>query len=175
MADDAALLLSSLLAVVGKDKVSESLFLPESQEYDESNGSYFSALASALKPSLIVKPATKEQVQGLIGALRPLISQGSCRVAIRGAGHTPFAGSANIQGGVTIDLGSLKGASLSMDKSTIEIGVGESWVTVYSELEKHRPDNRWWPGQQCRCRRVPPWRRVVHDILLCRICLRLCD
>ena len=87
--------------------------------------------------SFIAKPSTAEQVQGLIRSLHPHVLAGSCRIAIRGTGHTPFASSANIHGGVTIDLRNLKGIALSSDNSTVEIAVGETWATVYTEIDKH--------------------------------------
>jgi FAD/FMN-containing dehydrogenase len=110
---------------------------PGSESYETANSSYFSAFENELRPSHIVKPSTVQQVQDLVKALRPRILAGDCKVAIRGEGHTPFAGSANIQDGVTIDLRGIKGITLSDDKETVEIGVGETWTSVYTELEKH--------------------------------------
>ncbi|KAI1205458.1 FAD-binding domain-containing protein [Annulohypoxylon truncatum] len=117
--------------------VKGSILQPGSKEYEADNGSYFSAFENGVQPSYIVKPSNANEVQGLIRALRPHILSGDCQIAIRGGGHTPFAGSANIQDGVTIDMRALKGINLSEDKSVVEIGVGETWATVYAELEKH--------------------------------------
>ncbi|KAM7214837.1 bifunctional solanapyrone synthase [Rhypophila decipiens] len=128
-------ILNSLATVLGQD--SELLCNPGSEGYDESNSSYFSALASALKPSFILRPKTIEQVQEVIRALGPLVLEGSCRIAIRGTGHTPFAGSANIQDGVTIDLRNFKGVVLDAEESTVKVAVGETWDKLYAELEKH--------------------------------------
>ncbi|XDG05523.1 hypothetical protein ABKA04_005138 [Annulohypoxylon sp. FPYF3050] len=114
-----------------------SILQPGSKEYETENGSYFSAFENEVQPSYIVKPSNANQVQDLFRALRPHILSGGCQVAIRGGGHTPFAGSANIQDGVTVDMRALKGINLSQDKSVVEIGVGETWATVYGELEKH--------------------------------------
>ncbi|KAL2171199.1 hypothetical protein VTG60DRAFT_3510 [Thermothelomyces hinnuleus] len=112
-----------------------SLLVPGSEEYERDNGSYFSAFENELRPSHIVKPTSAEQVRTLVAALRP--HAGTTAVAVRGGGHTPFAGSANVQGGITIDLRGLKGVTLSADKSTVEIAAGETWASVYAELEKH--------------------------------------
>lgn len=117
--------------------VKGSILQPGSKEYETENGSYFSAFENEVQPSYIVKPSNTNQVQDLFRALRPYILSGGCQVAIRGGGHTPFAGSANIQDGVTIDMRALKGINLSQDRSVVEIGVGETWATVYGELEKH--------------------------------------
>lgn len=124
-------------AIAGALSTNDAIALPGSEAYEESNGSYFSAFENELRPSHIVKPTTVEQVQSVIKALRPHILAGDCKIAIRGEGHTPFAGSANIQDGVTLDLRGFKGIALSEDRTTVEIGVGETWTTVYNELEKH--------------------------------------
>ncbi|KAK6223276.1 hypothetical protein LQW54_000393 [Pestalotiopsis sp. IQ-011] len=110
---------------------------PGSEEYDQSNSSYFSAFENELKPSYIARPSSAESVQNLIKALGPHVSSGEIQAAVRGGGHTPFAGSANIDGGVTIDLRALKGVALSDDKSTVTISAGETWMSVYQQLEKH--------------------------------------
>ncbi|RYP93289.1 hypothetical protein DL770_000578 [Monosporascus sp. CRB-9-2] len=115
----------------------DSILLPGSEEYEKENGSYFSAFENEIKPWYIVKSTSVRQVQALIEALRPHVLSGGCRLAIRGHGHTPFAGSANVQNGVTIDMRGFKGVTLSGDKSVVQIGVGETWATVYAELEKH--------------------------------------
>lgn len=46
-------------------------------------------------------------------------------------------GSANIGDGVTVELRGLKGIYLAEDKSYVTIGVGETWGSVYEELEKN--------------------------------------
>ncbi|KAK3984677.1 bifunctional solanapyrone synthase [Cladorrhinum sp. PSN332] len=127
--------LIALTTVLGDNPASLSQL--GSAEYEKDNGSYFSAFENEVKPSFIAKPTTVEQVQDLVRALRPHVLAGSCRLAVRGAGHTPFAGSANIQDGVTIDMRGLKGIALSPDKYTVEISVGETWTAVYAELDKH--------------------------------------
>lgn len=108
-----------------------------SAEYEKENGSYFSAFENEIKPAYIARPASVEQVQGLVKTLRPFLLAKVCRLAIRGTGHTPFAGSANIAGGVTVDMRGLKGISLVDDGSAVEVAAGETWATVYAQLEKH--------------------------------------
>lgn len=114
---------------------SAAVLRPGSSEYDKENGSYFSAFENEIKPSFIAKPTTVRQVQNLVVALRPYLLDGSCKAAVRGTGHTPFAGSANVQGGVTIDTRGLKG--ITIVDGIVEVGAGETWETVYRELEKH--------------------------------------
>ncbi|KAF2873718.1 hypothetical protein BDV95DRAFT_351819 [Massariosphaeria phaeospora] len=113
------------------------VLLPGSEPYDTSNASYFASFASAIKPAFIVQPTSTQDVSSLMKALGPALKQQKLLLAVRGTGHTPIAGSANIQDGVTMDLRGLKGISLNGDKSVVEIGVGETWGSVYGELEKH--------------------------------------
>ncbi|ESZ95415.1 hypothetical protein SBOR_4210 [Sclerotinia borealis F-4128] len=124
-------LLSSLADTTGK------LLLPDSEDYKIINGSYFTAFGNEIKPSYIAKPTNVEDFSKLIKILRPLLIRGDCQIAVRGGGHTPYGSSANIEGGVTVDTRGLKGITLSEDKSIVEIAAGETWTTVYKELEKH--------------------------------------
>ncbi|KAK4120958.1 FAD-binding domain-containing protein [Parathielavia appendiculata] len=87
---------------------------PGSDDYEQINNSYFSAFENELRPSYIVRPSTVEQVRALLDVLRPHALSGSCRIAIRGEGIT-----------------------LSDGKSAVEIVTGETWTTVYAELDKH--------------------------------------
>lgn len=119
------------------DVLEGSVLHPGSEEYERDNSSYFSAFENEIRPSHIAKPTSVEQVQDLIRALRPHLLSGKLQVAIRGTGHTPFAGSANIQDGITIDTRGLKGITLSADRSAVEVAAGETWASVYAELEKH--------------------------------------
>ncbi|KAF3061308.1 Bifunctional solanapyrone synthase [Daldinia childiae] len=125
-------ILSALTSVLG-----DSVLQPGSAEYEKDNGSYFSAFESEIRPSFIAKPNNVEQVQGIVRALRPYVLSGDCELAIRGTGHSPTDSSANVQGGVTIDMRGLKGIKLSDDQSVVEICAGEIWAPVYAELEKY--------------------------------------
>lgn len=49
--------------------------------------------------------------------------------------HTPHAGSANIDGGVTIDLQSLNQVTVSSDQKFVGLGPGNRWGNVYSKLD----------------------------------------
>ncbi len=60
---------------------------------------------------------------------------GSCQFAIKGGGHAPAAGFANIQGGVTLDMAGLKATTLNEDKSVVSVGAGALWNDVYGYLD----------------------------------------
>jgi len=49
--------------------------------------------------------------------------------------HTPFAGSANIKGGATIDLTALNQVNVSGDQKQVAIGPGNSWQDVCLKLD----------------------------------------
>ena len=55
--------------------------------------------------------------------------------AIRGAGHIPWASSANIDGGVTIDLKSFSTVSLNRAKTVVSVGAGARRSAVYQALD----------------------------------------
>ena len=55
--------------------------------------------------------------------------------AVRSGGHTGFAGAANINGGVTIDLRLLNSIELNDDKSIASVGPGATWGEVYAKLD----------------------------------------
>lgn len=49
--------------------------------------------------------------------------------------HTPFAGAANIQQGITIDLSALNQVTPSAGLSTVTVGPGNRWEDVYLKLD----------------------------------------
>jgi FAD/FMN-containing dehydrogenase len=112
------------------------LLAPDHEAYTVSNSSYFTVFESQIKPAYIVQPASSQDVSNILKALKPSLEQGKIKLAVRGTGHTPFAGSANIENGLTIDLRGLKGLSLDKNHNVVTIGVGETWSSVYEALEK---------------------------------------
>lgn len=87
----------------------EKVSYPISAAYKNSTSSYFSALENELSPSCVVRPTETADVALIITTLKRLSSVGICQLAVRGGGHTPFAGSANINGGVTVDMSLMRG------------------------------------------------------------------
>lgn len=55
--------------------------------------------------------------------------------AIKGQGHAPAGGFANIDHGVTIDMTSLANISTNADNSIAYVGAGASWLDVYAALD----------------------------------------
>ncbi|KAL8882715.1 MAG: hypothetical protein Q9198_000334 [Flavoplaca austrocitrina] len=106
---------------------------PGSSVYGESISTYLTAFESDLKPTCIVQPSTRNDVAGFMNIIQPYIT-GGVQIAIRAGGNQPFAGAANIAGGITIDLRSLHGVTLGSTKQSVSIGAGESWGSVYEKL-----------------------------------------
>ena len=56
---------------------------------------------------------------------------------MKGGGHTAFEGSSSIDGGITVALEKLNGIKVATDKNTADVGPGNRWLGVYTELQKH--------------------------------------
>lgn len=117
------------------DKVSYKLGVA----YIDTMLSYWSSQEQELSPACVVNPKSTEDVSSAVFVLSLLSKLSSfsreCHFAIKGAGHTPWAGSANIHGGVTIDLASLKAIDVSSDGTVTSVGAGARWVDAYSKLD----------------------------------------
>ncbi len=59
----------------------------------------------------------------------------NCNFAIKGQGHAPAAGFANIDAGVTIDMTALNSVNLSCDGSVASVGAGAAWLDAYQYLD----------------------------------------
>jgi FAD/FMN-containing dehydrogenase len=101
-------------------------------EYSAREESYWSNTAK-IAPACIVRPKSTEEVSSTIQAL----VAAKQKFAIRSGGHTPYAGAANIEGGVTIDLGLLNWTRFDEASETVDLGPGGRWGPVYEELRKH--------------------------------------
>lgn len=108
------------------------ILLPTDPEYATRNGSYWCSNAK-LKPACIVQPRSAIEVAQAIKAL----AKARQVFAVRAGGHMNWAGSNNITGGVTIDLGFLNSTQYESDTQTARLGPGAKWKDVYSELERH--------------------------------------
>ncbi|KAI9750569.1 MAG: methionyl-tRNA synthetase [Chaenotheca gracillima] len=124
------------LQIVLPKKVS----FPSNVAYQTSLGSYWSAQEQDLSPSCIVAPKSSKDVSIAVVALSLFNRVGgyvglSSPFAVRGGGHTPWAGSANIANGVVIDLSAMKDVKVNSDQSVTSLGPGLRWVEVYSKLD----------------------------------------
>lgn len=108
------------------------ILTPSDPKFTTRQDSYWSNSAK-IKPSCIVQPRTAEEVGTVVKAL---VSVGQ-KFAIRSGGHTNWAGSNNIEGGVTVDLVHLNHVSFDAFAETVDIGPGCKWRDVYSRLNEH--------------------------------------
>lgn len=113
------------------DKVS----YPISPTYQNSTSSYFSAFENELRPTCVVTPTETKDVALVLSTLKRLTTVRRVRLAVRGGGHTPFAGSANINGGVTVDMRAIRGIEVHQNHTLTSIGAGERWGNVYRKLD----------------------------------------
>ncbi|KAG8156606.1 hypothetical protein KVR01_013557 [Diaporthe batatas] len=110
------------------------LVTPEAdEEYNLLNNSYLSGFESDLRPACIFLPRSKEEVAAFIRAVSPF--NGEVQFAIRAGGRQPLPGCANVNGGITVDLRSLKG--LHLQDGQVQVAAGQDWGSVYEYLEPH--------------------------------------
>ncbi|KAK7923526.1 hypothetical protein PG985_007597 [Apiospora marii] len=106
---------------------------PDDPQYAERIESYWCNSAK-LRPSYIVQPQSAAEVARVVKALADTRQP----FAVRGGGHTNWAGSNNIAGGATIDLGChLNRTRYHADTQLADVEPGAKWKNVYAELEKH--------------------------------------
>lgn len=110
------------------------VFFPGSLEYTESTGSYFAAFENELSPTCVIRPGDAKDVSKIVKDVKNAALSGKVKVAVKGGGHTPWAGAANIDNGITIDLRQLTGVSVNSASKTASIGAGEQWRSVYENL-----------------------------------------
>lgn len=109
-----------------------SILLPADADYATRIGSYWCNNAK-LKPACILQPRSASEESKAVKAL----VQARQVFAVRAGGHMNWAGSNNMDGGVTIDLGLLHSAQYNVHTQTTRLGPGAKWKDVYAELEKH--------------------------------------
>lgn len=93
---------------------------------------YWSIQESSLQPACVLRPTTAHAVSE---ALEIISNTRNCYFAIKGRGHAPAAGFANVDGGVTIDMTTLSSVSLNEDFTVASIGAGAKWLDVYDYLD----------------------------------------
>ena len=103
---------------------------PGDATYTTSDSSYFFQQAR-LSPQCIIRPESAQDVSLIVKTLGKLQS----KAAIRGGGHTPFAGAANINTGVTIDLSGM---------NTVTLNAGQEFDILRQSLP--HSSSPWYSG-----------------------------
>ncbi|KAE9992997.1 hypothetical protein EG327_006966 [Venturia inaequalis] len=102
-------------------------------EYTTRTESYWSVSAQ-LHPTCIVQPLSTDEVSTVV---KTLVSGTNCSFAVRSGGHTTWAGSNNIDNGVTLDLGLMNTTIYDAVNNLVKFQPGNRWGMVYAELEKY--------------------------------------
>ncbi|OQE88915.1 hypothetical protein PENNAL_c0015G11880 [Penicillium nalgiovense] len=123
---------SVLAQALMEAKIGSQVLFPNDADYIAREQSYWSQQAR-LKPACIVLPRSANEVSTIVKAL----ADKEVKFAVRSGGHTPHAGSNNIDGSITIDLSLLNWTRFDAASETVDIGPGGRWRDVYGELEKH--------------------------------------
>lgn len=116
-------------------------FFPTNPSYISSLASYFSLQESTIHPQCVVSPESASDVSLAVKTLTGLYvdlhdgGKKECQFAIRSGGHTAWAGAANIEGGVTLDLRKLNSVQVNSADATVLLGAGGSWDLAYSKLD----------------------------------------
>ncbi|KAJ6446253.1 FAD-binding protein [Purpureocillium lavendulum] len=110
----------------------DAVNFPGSGPYNATEASYWSLQESDLKPACIVRPTRAQDVSK---AMSIIGCTPQCKFAVKGQGHSPAAGFANVDGGVTLDMTALASIETSSDLSVAKVGAGASWIDVYRHLE----------------------------------------
>ncbi|KAJ5496919.1 FAD-binding type 2 [Penicillium fimorum] len=108
---------------------------PDSAAYKTSIGSYWAENVK-LEPSCVVQPRTAKEVSLAVSTL-VAADGGSCKFAVRGGGHTTWAGASNIVDGVTIDLSLMNTTTYNEKAGIASILPGSRWGGVYNTLAKY--------------------------------------
>lgn len=66
-----------------------------------------------------------------------LVEHFGVEFAIRGVGHNTNPGFSSIDGGILLDVRDLNTISLGQDQTTVSVGPGATWNSVYENLQKH--------------------------------------
>jgi hypothetical protein len=92
---------------------------------------FWSAQQQEPKPYCIFKPEKAVDVSTLV--LLSRLTQ--CPFAVRSGGHSAFAGSSSVDGGVTVTFEKMKQITLSEDKKIAAIEPGNLWYDIYTNLQ----------------------------------------
>ncbi|EFR04966.1 6-hydroxy-D-nicotine oxidase [Nannizzia gypsea CBS 118893] len=115
-----------------ESKFADQVSQPNSTIYGEQKAQFWSSQQSETTPACFFRPKSSKDVAAAIKVLR----RTGCPFAAKSGGHAAMSGASNIAGGVTIDFSSLKGITVSKDRRTVSLGAGNTWLDVYSQLQK---------------------------------------
>ncbi|KAL3458974.1 hypothetical protein BJX64DRAFT_265545 [Aspergillus heterothallicus] len=107
-------------------------YLPEADVYTAEYQNFWSSTED-LNPSCVFLPDTTEKVSQAVN----LFTRLNCKWAIRGGGHSPIPGAANIDGGILIGTNHLNTIDINHDEGYVRVGAGNRLGAVYRALDPH--------------------------------------
>lgn len=109
---------------------------PDTSVYRQSLSSYYTGQERDLEPGCIFRPTKTAEVSRFVKLITGNGKYGppTPQFAIRGGGHSLFSGAANIDGGVTVDMRSMKSVMLNQDRTVASVGGGAIFSDVYPQL-----------------------------------------
>ncbi|KAF1833324.1 FAD-binding domain-containing protein [Decorospora gaudefroyi] len=122
-------------AVLSLTSLRSQLLFPGQDAYEAGSASYFDVKEQVLTPSCIVQPKNAKQVALAVKTLTAASLVKPCKFAIRSGGHTPYAGAANIEDGVTLDLKYLSAVEYDAGTKVVNVGPAAQWNDVFDTLE----------------------------------------
>ena len=136
---------SLAVETIERSSLAHLLFHPSDEGYSESVRSYWSNQEAEVRPAGILRPRSVSDVAEAVKLLsRANLESGfAAPFAVRSGGHQTWAGSANLAGGLNIDLRELKNFQTSSDGQLVMVGAGAYWEDLYNYLE---PMNLSLPG-----------------------------
>ncbi|KAI8665520.1 FAD-binding PCMH-type domain-containing protein [Fusarium sp. Ph1] len=122
---------------LAENDLGELVLLATDSGYEERLQTYWS-VSARLKPWCIVQPRTTDEVSKVLKTLLDTGSgAGSWHIAVRGGGHSHWAGSSNVANGVAIDLGLLNRTEYDEATNIASVGGGALWNSAYEAAAQH--------------------------------------
>ncbi|KAL3489670.1 hypothetical protein BJX62DRAFT_238933 [Aspergillus germanicus] len=110
----------------------DDTFIPNSTVYTAEYQNFWSSTED-LNPACVFLPDTTKKVARAV----QLFSRLNCQWAIRGGGHSPIPGAANIDGGVLIGTNHLNAIDINHKQGYVRVGAGNRLGAVYNALDPH--------------------------------------
>lgn len=117
----------------------DAIIRQDSPSYADILRIHFSIQETNVRPECFVQPSSAQEVALIINKVNAARSESNAgdavQFAVKSGGHTAWAGSANIEHGITIDLAKLNKVHVVPDNKTTRIGPGARWSDVYDRLD----------------------------------------
>ncbi|KAL4972844.1 hypothetical protein BDW66DRAFT_169148 [Aspergillus desertorum] len=123
-------------AALSRSRIGKNVVFPGDAAYRASVTSYW-AVNVQLEPNCIVQPQSVDDVSIAVQTLTSAGGDSPCKFAVRSGGHMTWAGSNNIETGVTIDLSLMNSTIYDKEAKVASILPGSHWEAVYKTLEEY--------------------------------------